>query len=111
MSTPDSMKEPCRNCSRYRGRISILERQLREAKPKPLECPGYRELERQLAEERARLDYVISSGAYISWDRDGENCNLVWHCNPQDEEDDEPVRQDKIFHDGRAAIDAARKGK
>ncbi|MER9768906.1 hypothetical protein NKJ09_22910 [Mesorhizobium sp. M0189] len=59
-----------------------------------------------LAKDKARLDYLIAFGARISWSRDSEVCN-VWIMGECDQEPAEGYPQ-KIYHDPREAIDAAR---
>lgn len=53
-----------------------------------------------------RLNYLISSGAYLAWSEDSEVCT-VWINNP--EAGPEPVQgyPQKCYLDPREAIDAA----
>lgn len=60
-------------------------------------------------EEKARLDFLISYGAYLSHSRDGEVCN-VWYRWDDKGQDGGPAEgyPQKCYHDAREAIDAAR---
>jgi hypothetical protein len=61
-----------------------------------------------LRKDKARLDWLIHSGAHIAFSTDGDDCWMHHNYDPQDEE--RQPWNGPIFRDSRDAIDAALRG-
>lgn len=66
-------------------------------------------LTKALEDERTRLNFMISYGAYIAHSRDGEVCNVWLPADEGDEERPAEGYPQKCYHDAREAIDGARR--